>query len=106
MRGGPFKDVVRHLSGEYGNTNCYFKIILMPWKESFGGVPSRKDFLAKVLEMHLWRNSFLSKVKSCRFFSFVLEALGLALSLILMFVFASVAINVFPVAGLVHSVIA
>ena len=53
MRGGPFKDVVRHLSGEYGNTNCYFKIILMPWKESFGGVPSRKDFLAEVLEMHL-----------------------------------------------------
>ena len=38
-------------------------------------------------------------------YSFVLQALGLAFSLILMFVFASVAINVLPVAGLVHSVI-
>ena len=78
----------------------------MPWKESFGDVPLRKDFLAKALEMHLWRNSFHSKVKSCRSCSFVLQALGLALSLILMFVFASVTMNVLPVAGLLHSVIA
>ena len=30
---------VRHFTGEYGNTNCYFKIILMPWKDPFGGAP-------------------------------------------------------------------
>ena len=93
-------------SGEQGNTNCYFKIILMPWKEPFAGVLLRKEFLAKVLEMHICRNSFLSKVKSCWFCSFVLQPLGLALFLILMFIFASVAINVLPIAGLVHSVIA
>ena len=61
---------MRHLSGEYGNTNCYFKIILMLWKEPFGGFPLRKDFLAKVLEIRLWRKSFLSKVTSSRSCSF------------------------------------
>ena len=78
----------------------------MSWKEPFGGACSRKIFLGKVLEMHLWRNSFLSKVIRCRSCSFVLLAVGLALSLTLMFVFGSVAINVFTVAGLVQSVIA
>ena len=38
--------------------------------------------------------------------SFLLQAVGLALTLILMFAFASVAINVLTVVGLVHSVIA
>ena len=56
--------------------------------------------------MHLGRNSFLSKFTSCRPCSFVLQAAGPALSLIIMSVFASVAINVLPVSGLVHSVIA
>ena len=77
----------------------------MPRKEAFQSVPSRKDFLAKILQMHLWKNSVLSKVTSCRSCSFVLQALGLALPFNLMFIFASVAINVLPVAGLVHSVI-
>ena len=35
-----------------------------------------------------------------------LQAVGLTLSLILIFIFVSVTINVLPVAGLVHSVIA
>ena len=46
------------------------------------------------------------KVTSCRSCSFVLQAVGLALSLISMSIFASAKINVLHVAGLVHSVIA
>ena len=44
------------------------------------------------------------KVRSCRSCSLVLQAVGLALSLILIFVFASVTINFFPVARIVRSV--
>ena len=78
----------------------------MPWKQLFGGAPSRKDLLAKVLEMRLRRNLFFSKVTSCKSCSFVLQAVGFAHSLKLMFDFSSVAKNVLTVAGLVHSVIA
>ena len=53
--------------------NGYFKIILMPRKEAFRGVSSRKDFLAK--------DKFFGKCTSERIqFLVKLQAVGLALS--------------------------
>ena len=65
-------------------------------EKAIGGVPSRKYFWQKPFKCTSEGIQFLVK----------LQAVGLALSLILMFIFASVAIKVLPVAGLVHSVIA
>ena len=61
------------------------------WQKSSKWISEGIDFLER-------------KVTSCRLCPFVLQAVGLALSLILIFVFASVTINIFPVARLVHSV--
>ena len=58
------------------------------------------------LKEKIFRRKSLKCISEGIHFLVKLEAVGLPLSVILMFVFASVAINVFTVAGLVHSVIA
>ena len=85
---------MRHLTGEWDNTNRYFKTIAMPWKEPFEGVPERKDFF--------WQKSLKYTSERIHFLVKLMSKLGLALSLILMFVFASFAIHVLTVVGIVH----
>ena len=65
-----------------------------------------KNFWQKSLKCTFEGIHFLVKLQAVGFLSRLAQALGLALSLIFMFIFASIAINVLPVAELVRSIIA